>query len=113
MLLIIYANVSMLAWGRIPPTQGSCGCHADGCLAKTWLTNGRATCCLLPAVTNCPVSPFVLQLLLPTDVVIADKFDPEANAKVVKADAIPDGWMVSAAAFWGGCVGNPMGSLHG
>lgn len=38
------------------------------------------------------------QLLLPTDVVIADKFDPEANAKTVKADAIPDGWMVSG---WG------------
>jgi hypothetical protein len=36
-----------------------------------------------------------LQLLLPTDVVIADKFDPNANAKVVAADAIPDGWMVS------------------
>jgi hypothetical protein len=35
-----------------------------------------------------------VQLLLPTDVVIADKFDPEANAKTVKADAIPDGWMV-------------------
>ncbi|KAI8472403.1 MAG: phosphoglycerate kinase [Monoraphidium minutum] len=34
-----------------------------------------------------------VQLLLPTDVVIADKFDPDANTKVVKADAIPDGWM--------------------
>jgi phosphoglycerate kinase len=34
-----------------------------------------------------------VKLLLPTDVVIADKFDPEANAKTVKADAIPDGWM--------------------
>jgi 3-phosphoglycerate kinase len=35
------------------------------------------------------------QLLLPTDVVIADKFDPEANTKIVAAEAIPDGWMVS------------------
>ena len=34
-----------------------------------------------------------LQLLLPTDVVIADKFAPDANSKVVAADAIPDGWM--------------------
>jgi phosphoglycerate kinase len=34
-----------------------------------------------------------VNLLLPTDVVIADKFDPNANAKVVAADAIPDGWM--------------------
>jgi phosphoglycerate kinase len=34
-----------------------------------------------------------VKLLLPTDVVIADKFDPEANSKVVSADAIPDGWM--------------------
>jgi phosphoglycerate kinase len=34
-----------------------------------------------------------VELLLPTDVVIADKFDPDANTQVVKADAIPDGWM--------------------
>jgi phosphoglycerate kinase len=36
-----------------------------------------------------------VKLLLPTDVVVADKFDPNANTQVVKADAIPDGWMVS------------------
>ena len=30
---------------------------------------------------------------LPTDVVIADKFDNEANRKTCKADEIPDGWM--------------------
>lgn len=36
-----------------------------------------------------------VKFLLPTDVVIADKFDPEANTKIVSADAIPDGWMVS------------------
>ena len=34
-----------------------------------------------------------VKLLLPTDVVVADKFDAEANAKTVKVDAIPDGWM--------------------
>jgi len=34
-----------------------------------------------------------VKLLLPTDVVIADKFAPDANSKVVAADAIPDGWM--------------------
>jgi phosphoglycerate kinase len=37
----------------------------------------------------------LLQLLLPTDVVIADKFDPNANTQTVSAEAIPDGWMVS------------------
>ena len=31
-------------------------------------------------------------LLLPVDVVIADKFDAEANTQVVPADAIPAGW---------------------
>lgn len=34
-----------------------------------------------------------VQLLLPTDVVVADKFDANANAKTVSIDAIPDGWM--------------------
>jgi phosphoglycerate kinase len=34
-----------------------------------------------------------VKLLLPTDVVIADKFDPEANTQVVSVEAIPDGWM--------------------
>ena len=32
------------------------------------------------------------KLLLPVDVVIADKFDAEANTQVVPADAIPAGW---------------------
>lgn len=32
-------------------------------------------------------------LLLPTDVVIADKFAADANAQTVSIDAIPDGWM--------------------
>jgi len=34
-----------------------------------------------------------VQLLLPTDVVVADKFAPDANAKTVKITDIPDGWM--------------------
>lgn len=34
-----------------------------------------------------------VELLLPTDVVIADKFDPNANTQTVSIDAIPDGWM--------------------
>ncbi|KAL0732081.1 hypothetical protein Bca4012_028175 [Brassica carinata] len=34
-----------------------------------------------------------VSLLLPTDVVIADKFAPDANSKTVAATAIPDGWM--------------------
>lgn len=34
-----------------------------------------------------------VQMLLPTDVVVADKFDPEANTQTVSVEAIPDGWM--------------------
>ena len=33
------------------------------------------------------------EILLPSDIVIADKFAPDAESKVVKADEIPDGWM--------------------
>jgi phosphoglycerate kinase len=33
------------------------------------------------------------EILLPSDIVIADKFDKDANTKVVPADEIPDGWM--------------------
>jgi phosphoglycerate kinase len=32
-------------------------------------------------------------LLLPTDVVVADKFDKDANAQTVSVENIPDGWM--------------------
>ncbi|MBE9220504.1 phosphoglycerate kinase [Dolichospermum flos-aquae] len=32
-------------------------------------------------------------LLLPTDVVLADKFAPDAESQTVSIDAIPDGWM--------------------
>ncbi len=34
-----------------------------------------------------------VQLLLPTDVVVADKFSADANTQIVSAEAIPDGWM--------------------
>lgn len=33
-----------------------------------------------------------VQLLLPCDVVVADRFAPDADRKVVPLDAIPDGW---------------------
>jgi len=33
--------------------------------------------------------------VLPTDVIVADKFAPDANTQVVDVTAIPDGWMVS------------------
>ena len=32
-------------------------------------------------------------ILLPSDIVVADKFDPEAETQIVAADAIPEGWM--------------------
>lgn len=34
-----------------------------------------------------------VKIILPSDVVVADKFAPDANSKVVSADAIPDGYM--------------------
>ena len=34
-----------------------------------------------------------VQFLLPTDVVLADNFAPDANSQTVSIDAIPDGWM--------------------
>ncbi|KAI7841103.1 hypothetical protein COHA_005328 [Chlorella ohadii] len=34
-----------------------------------------------------------VEFVLPTDVVLADKFAPDANTQVVEATAIPDGWM--------------------
>jgi len=34
-----------------------------------------------------------VEIILPVDVVIADKFAADANSKVVAVDAIPDGWM--------------------
>ncbi|GMI28559.1 hypothetical protein TrRE_jg3382, partial [Triparma retinervis] len=33
------------------------------------------------------------QLILPSDIVVADNFAADANTQVVSADAIPDGWM--------------------
>jgi len=33
------------------------------------------------------------QILLPSDIIVADAFAPDAKTQVVKADAIPDGWM--------------------
>jgi phosphoglycerate kinase len=33
-----------------------------------------------------------VEIVLPTDIVIADAFSADANSKVVAADAIPDGW---------------------
>ena len=34
-----------------------------------------------------------VEFLLPTDVVLADNFAPDANAKTVSVNEIPDGWM--------------------
>ncbi|XP_022845651.1 phosphoglycerate kinase, chloroplastic [Olea europaea var. sylvestris] len=34
-----------------------------------------------------------VSLLLPSDVVVADKFAPDADSKIVPASGIPDGWM--------------------
>jgi len=34
-----------------------------------------------------------VQFLLPTDVVLADNFAPDANSQIASVDAIPEGWM--------------------
>lgn len=34
-----------------------------------------------------------VEFLLPTDVVLADKFDKDAESQIVKVENIPDGWM--------------------
>lgn len=34
-----------------------------------------------------------VELLLPTDVVVADSFSPDANSQIVDINHIPDGWM--------------------
>ena len=34
-----------------------------------------------------------VELLLPTDVVVADSFSPDANSQIVDVNHIPDGWM--------------------
>ena len=34
-----------------------------------------------------------VELILPTDVVVADNFAPDANSNTVSIDSIPDGWM--------------------
>ena len=38
-----------------------------------------------------------VQLLLPRDIVVADKFAPDAKSRTVPVDAIPPGWMVGPA----------------
>ena len=38
-----------------------------------------------------------VELLLPQDIVVAQRFAQDAPAKVVAADAIPDGWLVRAS----------------
>ena len=35
-----------------------------------------------------------IEFILPTDVIIADKFAADAESKVVPVENIPDGWMV-------------------
>lgn len=34
-----------------------------------------------------------VEIILPSDLIVADAFAADANTQVVKADAIPDGWM--------------------
>lgn len=38
-----------------------------------------------------------VEFLLPSDVVLADKFSEDAATKVADIDSIPDGWMVRSS----------------
>lgn len=40
-----------------------------------------------------------VEFILPTDVVVADKFAADAESKTVSVDAIPEGWMVRTAYY--------------
>ena len=57
-----------------------------------------------------------VEFILPTDVIAADKFDENAETKVVAAGEIPDGWMVSLlfpfdiTFFW--LLGTPAPALY-
>ena len=35
-----------------------------------------------------------VEFILPTDVIVADKFDAAANTQTVPVESIPEGWMV-------------------
>ena len=37
-----------------------------------------------------------VEFILPTDVIVADKFAPDAATQTVPVEAIPEGWMVRA-----------------
>ena len=45
-----------------------------------------------------------MELILPTDVVVADKFAPDAATRTVSVEAIPDGWMGLDQVRWWLCV---------
>ena len=48
-----------------------------------------------PSLPYFPVQAKGVEFVLPTDVIVADKFAPDAATQTVDASAIPDGWMVS------------------
>ena len=53
-------------------------------------------CCLsLPPPPSPSLQAKGVEFVLPTDVIVADKFAPDAATQTVDASAIPDGWMVS------------------
>ena len=54
-----------------------------------------------------------VEFVLPTDVVVADKFAPDANTQVVDVTAIPDGWMVSPLEAAGSGAGWLCGGVLG
>ena len=52
---------------------------------------------LLPLIRRPELAAQGVEFILPTDVIIADKFAEDAESKVVPVENIPDGWMVCPA----------------
>ena len=44
-----------------------------------------------------------VEFILPTDVIVADKFAPDAQSKTVPIESIPEGWMVLACCCHAPC----------
>ena len=71
-------------------------------LGGLWPMRWRLLTCCFQRLINCSAPPALqtkgVEFVLPTDVVVADKFAADADSKVVPVTAIPDGWMVRRVA---------------
>jgi hypothetical protein len=117
--------------GRVGPGGSSC-LMMGACIwqSASWFSCQGCALAAVPMPPSCgPSQPNTMppppssqakgvEFVLPTDVVVADKFAADAASKVVPVDAIPDGWMVrggwdaassacAAQRCWHGPAGTP------